>query len=93
MECLCQSHRDCHPFMPQHGTEASLSSAAGTSCAAACIAFDVHQQPLKFHTKGNKGAALGWERLVVVVVVVVAVVRTCGYTRMSDDACTRDAMN
>ena len=43
---------------------------AGTSCAAACIAFDVHHQPLKFHTKGNKRATLGWKRLRVVVVVV-----------------------
>ena len=46
MGCICQSHRDCHPFMPQHGTEASLSSAAGTSCAAALVAASHHSWPL-----------------------------------------------
>ena len=45
--------------MPQHGTEASLSPAAGTSCGAACIAFDVHHQPLRFHTKATKELRLG----------------------------------
>ena len=65
MRGLGKGHGDAHPFMPQNGTEAP---AAGTSCAAACIAFDVHHQPLKFHTKGNKGATLGWKRLQVVVV-------------------------
>ena len=31
---LGKGHGDAHPFMPQHGTEASLSPAAGTSSAA-----------------------------------------------------------
>ena len=42
--------------MPQHGTEASLSPAAGTSSAAACFAFNNHGRPLgqtKGYTKGN----------------------------------------
>ena len=54
MECHCQSHRDCHPFMPQHGTEASLSSAAGTPCAAACIATFTHGLTVKVKTEATK---------------------------------------
>ena len=34
---LGQGHRDCHPSVPQHRTEASLASAAGTACVAASI--------------------------------------------------------
>ena len=64
--------------MPQHGTEASLSPAAGTSCAAACIAFDVHHQPLRFHTK-----VVG----VVVVGVVVGVVVVVVWWWLCDGGC------
>ena len=59
MRKLGQGHGDGHPLMPQHGAEPSLSPAAGTSSAAACIAFDVHHQPLRFHTKATKELRLG----------------------------------
>ena len=39
---LGKGHGDAHPFMPEHGTEASLSPAAGTACAAACIVTFSH---------------------------------------------------
>ena len=53
VQTLGQGHRDCHPFMPQHGTEASLSPAAGTSCAAACIASSHHLTSRKCHKAGD----------------------------------------
>ena len=31
---LGQCHCDCRPFVPEHRTEASLTPAAGTACAA-----------------------------------------------------------
>ena len=69
---LGEGHGDRHPLVTQHGTEASLSPAAGTACAAACIvAINVHHQPLEFLTqKGYNTVTLGWKRLVVVVVCV-----------------------
>ena len=58
VQTLPQGYRDCHPFMPQHGTEASLCPAAGTSCAAACSAFDFHHTNRQDKRTGStKGSA------------------------------------
>ena len=53
---LGKGHGDAHPFMPQHGTDASLSPAAGTSCAAACIATFSHGPTVKVETEATKKA-------------------------------------
>ena len=47
-------HRDCHPFMPQHGTEATPSLAAGTPGAAACIATFSYGQTIKVKTEATQ---------------------------------------
>ena len=44
---LGKGHRDAHPCILEVSTEASLSPAAGTACAAACIAINVHHRPLE----------------------------------------------
>ena len=43
---LGKGHGDAHPLMSEERAEASLSPAAGTACAAACIAINV--QPLRW---------------------------------------------
>ena len=39
---LGKGHRDAHPCILEVSTEAPLSPAAGTACAAACIAINIH---------------------------------------------------
>ena len=60
---LGQGHRDAHPCISEVCTEASLSPAAGTACAASAVAINVHRQPLEFHKRLRKMATLEWKRL------------------------------
>ena len=68
---LGKGHNDCHPLVAQVRAEASLSTAAGTPCAAACVVARSHQQrghPLgptrklwsPRHEPGNLGQDGAW---------------------------------
>ena len=48
---LGKGHCHCHPLMAKKSAEASLFPAAGTSCAAACIATLSHGPTVKVRTK------------------------------------------
>ena len=51
---LGKGRRDAHPCILEVSTEASLSDAAGTACAAALIAVNVHYQPLESQKRATK---------------------------------------